>query len=101
MIPWEQVPEGLNGDHSENVVKENALRHEWHLLNSYRRAIDLPTRVISSGKRREYVPVGSRAPSLAPTFPPETTRIGLSKCHSPPAPLLSNVEKHQHQIYVI
>ena len=48
-------------------------------------AIDPPTRVTSYGKRREYVRVGSTAASLPPTFPPEATRIGLSKCHSPPA----------------
>ena len=61
-------------------------RHEWHLLNSHRRAIDPPTRVTSSGKHREYVPVGSTAASLPPTFPPEATRIGLSRRHSPPSP---------------
>jgi hypothetical protein len=51
-------------------------------FNSYRRAIDPPTRVTSSGKRREYVRVSSTAASLPPTFPPEATRIGLSKCYS-------------------
>jgi hypothetical protein len=57
-------------------------RHEWHLLNSYRRAIDSPTRVTSCGKRREYVRVGSTAASLPPTFPPEATPVGISKRHS-------------------
>jgi hypothetical protein len=40
--------------------------------------------IISSGKRREYVPVGSTAASMPPTFSPETTEISLSrwvKCH--------------------
>jgi hypothetical protein len=55
---------------------------EWHLLISYRRAIDRPTQVTSSGKRREYVRVGSTAAFLPPTFPPEATRIGLSWCDS-------------------
>ncbi len=52
------------------------------LTNGYPWAIELPTRVISSGKRREYVPVGSTAPSLPPTFPTETPRIGLSPSSS-------------------
>jgi hypothetical protein len=59
-----------------------ALNEEWHLLNSYPRAIDPPTRVASCGKRREYVRVGSTAAFLPPIFPTEATRIGLSKCHS-------------------
>jgi hypothetical protein len=42
----------------------------------------MPTPVISSGRRREYIPVGSTAASLPPTLPTETTAIGLSKCHS-------------------
>jgi hypothetical protein len=42
-----------------------------------------PTRAISSGKRRQYVHVGSTVASMPPTFPPETTRIGLSQCHWP------------------
>ena len=46
-----------------------------------RMAIDPPTRVTSSGKRREYVRVGSTAASLPPTFPTEATRVGLNKCH--------------------
>jgi hypothetical protein len=58
------------------------MRYECRLLNSYRRAIDPPTRVTSCGKRRDYVRVGSTAVSLPPTFPPEATRIGVSKCHS-------------------
>jgi hypothetical protein len=62
---------------------------EWHLLNSYRRAIDSPTRVTSSAKRREYVRVGSTAASLPPTFPPEAICIGLSKCHSAVSGLLA------------
>jgi hypothetical protein len=36
--------------------------------------------IISSGKRREYVPVGSTAASMPPTFSPETTEISVSKC---------------------
>jgi hypothetical protein len=33
--------------------------------------------IISSGKRREYVPVGSTAASMPPTFSPETTEFSL------------------------
>ena len=62
---------------------------KWHLLNSYRRAIDRPIRVTFSGKRHEYVHVGSTAASLPPTFPPQATRIGFSECHSP---LTSNIQ---------
>jgi hypothetical protein len=61
---------------------------ERHLLNSYRRAIDPPTRVTSAGKRCEYIRVRSTATSLPPTFPPEATRIGLSQRHSPHPDLL-------------
>jgi hypothetical protein len=70
------------------LVSINRVRLEWRLLNSYRRAIDPPTRVTSCGKRREYVRVGSTAASVPPTFPPEATRIGLSKWHSGQAPLI-------------
>jgi hypothetical protein len=37
--------------------------------------------IISSGKGREYVPVGSTAASMPPTFSPETTEISVSKWH--------------------
>ena len=39
--------------------------------------------IISCAKRREYVPVGSTAASVPPTFSPETTGISSSKCHCP------------------
>jgi hypothetical protein len=39
--------------------------------------------IISSGKHREYLPVGATAASMPPTFSPKTTEISLSKCHCP------------------
>jgi cytochrome c peroxidase len=46
-----------------------------------KRQVVLMIPIISSGKRREYVPVGSTAASMPPTFSPETTEISLNKCH--------------------
>jgi hypothetical protein len=86
-----KVPEGFNFNHCRNWIKLNPSgtngTSEWHFLNSYLPAIDPPTRVTSCGKRRKYVRVGSTAASLPPTFPPEATRIGLSKWHSCPRDL--------------
>jgi hypothetical protein len=48
-----------------------------------RRQVGLMFPVISYEKRREYVPVGSTAASMPPTFSPETTGISLSKRHCP------------------
>ena len=42
----------------------------------------IPIPVVSYGRRREYVPVGSTAASVPPTLPPQTTGIGLSQHHS-------------------
>jgi hypothetical protein len=39
--------------------------------------------IVSSAKRREYIPVGPTAASMPPTFSPETAGISSTKCHSP------------------
>jgi hypothetical protein len=46
-----------------------------------KRQIGLMFPVISSEKRREYVPVGSTAASMPPTISPEKTEISSSKRH--------------------
>jgi hypothetical protein len=48
-------------------------------------SVGLMIPIVSSEKRREYVPVGSTAASMPPTFSPETTEISLSKCHFAPS----------------
>ena len=45
------------------------------LEHELKRGLMIP--IVSSGKRREYVPVGSTAASMPPTFSAETTGISL------------------------
>jgi hypothetical protein len=40
-----------------------------------KRQVGLMIPIISSGKRSEYVPLGSTAASMPPTFSPETSEI--------------------------
>jgi len=48
---------------------------EWHSLKERKLQVGLVIPIISSAKRREYVPAGSTAASMPPTFSPETTGI--------------------------
>jgi hypothetical protein len=62
-------------------------------------SVGLMIPIVSSEKRREYVPVGSTAASMPPTFSPETTEISLSKCHCPEVHLICNCATNGPRVF--
>ena len=70
------MPPTCSPEMTEISLRRMALTYERKLQ------VGLVIPIISCEKRREYVPVGSTAASMPPSFSPETTGISLSQCFS-------------------